>query len=145
MIYFNIRLVYTKLRFNMTGQIWYWLKSYHHHCVKMVKQWLYQRGWKKSVSHDQKRAISSILCPKNHCRHLTPWLLHHLNQLIVPSRMGCVLLWIQIQSESSVSLLLNLGAARQGRSVLLSDEQKLLLKGWKKGFVMITKLDFMRC
>jgi hypothetical protein len=34
----------------------------------------------------------------------------------------------------AVSLLLNLEAARQGRSVLFSDEQKLLFKGRKKGF-----------
>jgi hypothetical protein len=33
-----------------------------------------------------------------------------------------------------VSLLLNLEAAQQGRSVLFSDEQKLLLEGRKKGF-----------
>jgi hypothetical protein len=43
-----------------------------------------------------------------------------------------------------VSLLLNQGAAQQGRSVLFSGEQKLLFEGWKKGFVMNTKLDFMR-
>jgi hypothetical protein len=43
------------------------------------------------------------------------------------------------------SLLFNLGAARQGRSMLFSDEQNLLIKGWKKGFVKNTKLDFMRC
>ncbi len=36
---------------------------------------------------------------------------------------------------AAVSLLLNLEAARQGRSVLFSDEQKLLFEGWKKGFV----------
>jgi hypothetical protein len=42
----------------------------------------------------------------------------------------------------AVSPLLNLEAARQGRSMLFSDEQKLLFKGWKKGFVMNTKLDF---
>jgi hypothetical protein len=45
----------------------------------------------------------------------------------------------------AVSLLLNLEAAQQGRSVLFSDEQKLLFKGGKKGFVKNTKLDFMRC
>jgi hypothetical protein len=44
----------------------------------------------------------------------------------------------------AVSLLLNLEAAQQGRSVLFSDEQKLLLKGGKKGFAKNTKLDFMR-
>jgi hypothetical protein len=44
----------------------------------------------------------------------------------------------------AISLLLNLGAARQGRSVLFSDEQKLLFEGWKKGFVMNPKLDFIR-
>jgi hypothetical protein len=48
------------------------------------------------------------------------------------------------QNNSAVSLLLNLGAARQGRSVLFSDEQKLIFEGWKKGFVKNTKLDFMR-
>ncbi len=36
--------------------------------------------------------------------------------------------------DPAVSLLLNLEAARQGRSVLFSDEQKLLFKGRKKGF-----------
>jgi hypothetical protein len=46
--------------------------------------------------------------------------------------------------NSAVSLLLNLEAAQQGRSMLFSDEQKLLFEGWKKGFVMNTKLDFMR-
>ncbi len=33
--YSNIRLVCTKLRLNITDQIWYWLKCYHHLCVKM--------------------------------------------------------------------------------------------------------------
>jgi hypothetical protein len=45
---------------------------------------------------------------------------------------------------SAISLLLNLGAAQRGRSVLFSGEQKLLFEGWSKGFVMITKLNFMR-
>jgi hypothetical protein len=35
-------------------------------------------------------------------------------------------------------------AAQQGRSVLFSDEQKLLFKGSKKGFAKNTKLNFMR-
>jgi hypothetical protein len=48
-------------------------------------------------------------------------------------------------SGIAVSLLLNLEAARQGKSVLFSDEQKLLFKGGKKGYVMNTKLDFMSC
>jgi hypothetical protein len=52
---------------------------------------------------------------------------------------------VELSIDSVVSLLLNLGAAQQGRCVLFSDEQKLLLEGWKKGFVMNTKLDFMRC
>jgi hypothetical protein len=43
-----------------------------------------------------------------------------------------------------VSLLLNLGAAQQGKSMLFSDEQKLLFEGWKEGFVMNTKLDLMQ-
>jgi hypothetical protein len=38
--------------------------------------------------------------------------------------------------------LLNLEAAQQGRSVLFSDEQKLLFKGGKKGFVKNTKFNF---
>jgi hypothetical protein len=44
-----------------------------------------------------------------------------------------------------MSLLLALDAAQQGRSMLFSDDQKLLFKGGKKGFVKNTKLDFMRC
>jgi hypothetical protein len=47
--------------------------------------------------------------------------------------------------DSAVSLLLNLETAQQGRRVLFSDEQKLLFKGGKKGFVKNTKLDFIRC
>ncbi len=35
---------------------------------------------------------------------------------------------------TAVSLLLNLEAAQRGRSMLFSDEQKLLFKGRKKGF-----------
>jgi hypothetical protein len=38
--------------------------------------------------------------------------------------------------------LLNLEAARQGKSVLFSDEQKLLFEGGKKKFVKNIKLDF---
>jgi hypothetical protein len=45
---------------------------------------------------------------------------------------------------NAVSLLLNLEAAQRGRSVLFSDEQKLLFEGGKKGVVKNTKLDFMR-
>jgi hypothetical protein len=44
--------------------------------------------------------------------------------------------------NSALSLLLNLEAAQQGRSVLFSDEQKLFFEGGKKGFVNNTKLDF---
>jgi hypothetical protein len=44
----------------------------------------------------------------------------------------------------AVSLFLNLEAAQQERSVLFTDEQKLLFKGGKKGFVKNAKLDFMR-
>jgi hypothetical protein len=54
------------------------------------------------------------------------------------------LLKINLEASLVVSLLLNLEAARQGRSVLFSDEQKLLFEGGKKGFVKNTKLDFMR-
>jgi hypothetical protein len=46
--------------------------------------------------------------------------------------------------NDAVCLLLNLEAAQRGRSMLFSDEQKLLFKGGKKGFVMNTKIDFMR-
>ena len=52
---------------------------------------------------------------------------------------------IKNAQEAAVSLLLNLGAAQQGRSMMFSGEKKILFKGWKKGFVMNTKLDFMRC
>jgi hypothetical protein len=52
---------------------------------------------------------------------------------------------VELSIDSAVSLLLNLEAARQGRSMLISDEQKLLCKGGKKGFAKNTKLDFMRC
>jgi hypothetical protein len=51
---------------------------------------------------------------------------------------------VELSIDSAISLLLNQGAARQGRSALFSDEKKLLFEGWKKGFVMNTKLDFMR-
>jgi hypothetical protein len=44
--------------------------------------------------------------------------------------------------DSAVSLLLNLEAAQQRRSMLFSDEQKLLFEGGKKGFVKNTTLDF---
>jgi hypothetical protein len=51
---------------------------------------------------------------------------------------------VKLSIDSAVSLLLNLEAAQQGRSVLFSDEQKLLFEGRKKGFAKNTKLDFMR-
>jgi hypothetical protein len=38
---------------------------------------------------------------------------------------------VELSMDSAISLLLNLEAARQGRSVLFSDEQKLLFEGWK--------------
>jgi hypothetical protein len=43
----------------------------------------------------------------------------------------------------AVSLLLNLEATQQGRSMLFSDERKLLFKEGKKGFAKNTKSDFM--
>jgi hypothetical protein len=52
---------------------------------------------------------------------------------------------VELSIKSAISLLLNLEAAQQGRSVLFSDEQKLLFEGGKKGFAKNTKLDFMRC
>jgi hypothetical protein len=42
----------------------------------------------------------------------------------------------------AVSLFLNLGAAQQGRSMLFSDEQKLLFKGWKKGVCYEHQIKF---
>jgi hypothetical protein len=51
---------------------------------------------------------------------------------------------VGLSIESAVGLLLNLETAGQGRSVLLSDEQNLLLTETKKGFVENTKTDFMR-
>ncbi len=56
--------------------------------------------------------------------------------------LGRIKLWPV--NPDAVSLLLNLEAARRGRNLLFSDEQKLLFKGGKKGFVKNTKLDFMR-
>jgi hypothetical protein len=50
-----------------------------------------------------------------------------------------------IKQVVAVSLLFDLGAARQGRSVLFLDKQKLLFEGGKKGFAKNTKLDFMSC
>jgi hypothetical protein len=38
--------------------------------------------------------------------------------------------------------LFNLGAAQQGRSVLFSDEQKLLFEGWKKGLYEDNQIGF---
>jgi hypothetical protein len=52
---------------------------------------------------------------------------------------------VELSIDSAVSLLLNLEAARQGSSVLFSDEQTLLFKGREKGLAKNTKLDFMRC
>jgi hypothetical protein len=43
---------------------------------------------------------------------------------------------VELSIDSVVNLLLNLGSAGGGWSMLFSDEQKLLFKGWKKGFVM---------
>ncbi len=51
---------------------------------------------------------------------------------------------VELSLDSAVSLLLILGAAPQGRSVLFSDEQKLWFEGSKMGFVTNTKLYFMR-
>jgi hypothetical protein len=45
--------------------------------------------------------------------------------------------------QPAITLLLNLEAAQQGKSVMFSDKQKLLFKGGKKGFAKNTKLDFM--
>jgi hypothetical protein len=41
---------------------------------------------------------------------------------------------VELSIYSAVSLLLNLEAAQQGKSMLFSDEQRLLFKGRKKGF-----------
>ncbi len=73
------------------------------------------------------------------CTHVHEKSLEHSS---VPD--GDAKLHIFPDGSLAISLLLNLGAARQGRSVLFSGEQKLLFKGWKKGSVMSTKLDFMR-
>jgi hypothetical protein len=48
------------------------------------------------------------------------------------------------KNTHAVGLLLNLETAQLGRSVLLSDEQNLLLKETKKGFLENTKMDSMR-
>ncbi len=50
---------------------------------------------------------------------------------------------VELLTDSAVGLLLNLEAARRGRSVLFSGEQNLLLKETKKGSAQNTKMDFM--
>jgi hypothetical protein len=49
---------------------------------------------------------------------------------------------VELSIDSAVSCVFNLGEARQGRSMLFSDEQKLLFEGGKKGFVKSTKIGF---
>ncbi len=41
---------------------------------------------------------------------------------------------VELSIDSAISLLINLETAQQGRSVLLSDEQRLLFEGRKRGF-----------
>jgi hypothetical protein len=48
---------------------------------------------------------------------------------------------VELLIDSAVSLLLNLGAARQGRSVLFSDEQKLRFKGWRAEELLLKHED----
>jgi hypothetical protein len=48
-------------------------------------------------------------------------------------------------NQPAVSLLDDLETAQQGRSVLLSVDQKLLLKGGKRGSLRVPKWIFMRC
>jgi hypothetical protein len=48
----------------------------------------------------------------------------------------------RLVQKTAVSLLINLETAQRGRSVLLLDEQKLLVNEKKKGFAKNTKLDF---
>jgi hypothetical protein len=48
----------------------------------------------------------------------------------------------RVSEGTAVSYLFYLRAAQQRRSVLFSDEQKLLFKGGKKGFAKNSKLDF---
>ncbi len=85
--------------------------------------------------------ILPLICGQNYCQLTSPvaqWAQSPSvwgEPLFGPRR--------QIHCMHAVSLLLNLGAAWQGRSMLFSDEQKLLFEGWKKGFVKNTKLDFM--
>jgi hypothetical protein len=50
---------------------------------------------------------------------------------------------VELLIDSAVSFLLNLEAAQQGRSVLFSDEQKLLFEGGRKWFAKNTKLNLM--
>jgi hypothetical protein len=61
---------------------------------------------------------------------------------VSPRRQGSPT--VELLMDSAISLLLNLEAAQQGRSMLFSNEQKLLFEGLKKGVVLNTKLDFMR-
>jgi hypothetical protein len=52
---------------------------------------------------------------------------------------------VELSIDSALSLLINLEAIQQGRSMLFSGEQMLLFEGLKRGFVKNAKLDFMRC
>jgi hypothetical protein len=60
-----------------------------------------------------------------------------LRRILVLDRQNAsdlMVISMDLFSYSAVSLLFNLEAARQGRSMLFSDEQKLLFEGRKKGF-----------
>ncbi len=50
---------------------------------------------------------------------------------------------VELLVDSAISLLINLETAQQGRSVLLSDEQKLLVKEGKRGLLRTPKWVFM--
>jgi hypothetical protein len=49
---------------------------------------------------------------------------------------------VELLINSAISLLINLETARQGRSMLLSDEQRLLFEGRKKGVCLEYQIGF---
>jgi hypothetical protein len=49
---------------------------------------------------------------------------------------------VELLIDSAIRLLLNLGAAQQGRSMLFSDEQKLLIRRLEKGVCYEHQIGF---
>jgi hypothetical protein len=114
------------------------LKKWFSETLPLVSHWIGARGGASETSRPLGRILA--VTPPNTfvgaaCRKTQrdstarPWNLE-MQSFPLEARVTPVELLI----DSAVSLLLNLEAAHQGRSILFSDEQKLLFKGRKKGF-----------